>query len=577
MKRSGLIPSDEQHDAVLNIYATCGLVEEADAFFRRLSIDMTRDRQRDLVVKARVKAKRLDDACALIHSLEKQLTPAPMRSYTRVIRALFSQRAPGSEQYKALAWDMFSHMRYVAHGTPDEFLYTVMMRACAESADPEPERALDLFKEMTVDKNIIPTTYTYNAVILTCARSKKFALEAFRLAREMLNSHRDAHGEIPTRLRPDNATFCALLEAAKRTGDLPRARWILAQMISDAPNLREGERPVYIDERVMTHVFHAYASYRPPFRRNAVPYVPGGGAGDPGDPGSEIRIGASENQVNVADLSNRQGVPQSHQEIVKEATILWERMLENRAADSPSDVSPHHLVFGRVSLTTTLLNAYMAVHYIHSPPSAAYKVYENLFGSLGFRRDAFTYVLALEAYAQGKRASKEELRVALSVARDIWKRWRQLEDLGVSQMSNHSSSEGVDARMVERAWSAMMRLLTINDRLDEAVDLIYQFVDRYPPQIVKHPSPPDPRQSTRTSLYAERPIVRLTDRSTIPEDRIPPFLTFRDLNTLHHRAIAAKRPDYITYITWVARAYEGALRRRREGTLRPVIKCHDNS
>ena len=396
----------------------------------------------------------------LLHSFENDVTPAPMQSYTRVIQALLSQRGPGSEQHKAQAWDMFSHMRYVAHSTADEFLYTVMIRACAESGEPEPERALDLFTEMTIDKKLSPTTYTYNAAILTCARSKKFALEAFRLAREMLNTHRDAYGEIPSHLRPDKATFCALLEAAKRIGDLPRARWILAQMTRDAQNLREGERPIYIDERVMTHVFHTYASYRPPFRRDAVSYVQ---REEVEDEGSGLYNSPSESEVEVADLSYRPTVPQSRQEVIKEITALWERILEDRrdvTEDKQSHSSPH-LVFGRVSLTSTLLNAYMAVHYIHSSPSAAYKVYANLFEPLGLRRDAFTYVLALEAYAQGRRTTKDELRVALSVAREVWKDWRQLEDLGVSQMSTHSSSEGVDARVVERAWSAMMKLLAM--------------------------------------------------------------------------------------------------------------------
>ena len=384
-----------------------------------------------------------------------------MQSYTRVIQALFCQRGPGSEQHKAQAWDLFSHMRYVAHDTADEFLYTVMIRACAESADPEPERALDLFTEMTVDKSIPPTTYAYNAVILTCARSKKFALEAFRLAREMLNSHRDAYGEIPARLRPDKATFSALLEAAKRLGDLPRARWILAQMTSQIQNAREGGQSVYIDEKIMVHVFHAYASYRPPFHRDAVALVQEKDSDDQ-DPGVHDD-GASEDRVEVADISHRPGAPQSRQEVIKEVTTLWERILEDQreaTADHEGAPPPHSLVFGRVSLTTTLLNAYMAVHYMHSPPSAAYKVYADLFEPLRIHRDAFTYVLALEAYAQAKRASKKELRVALSVARDVWKDWRQLEDDGVSQILSRQDS-GVDARVVERAWSAMMRLLAM--------------------------------------------------------------------------------------------------------------------
>ena len=475
------MPSDDQYDMVLNFYANRGLVVEADMFFshlalgrqylalhhvtptghRQLILEITRDRQRDLLVKARVKAKLLDDACALIHSFETQATPAPMQSYTRVIQALFFQRGPGSEQHKAQAWDLFSHMRYVAHGTPDEFLYTVMIRACAESADPEPERALDLFTEMTVDNNILPTTYAYNAIILTCARSKKFALEAFRLAREMLNSHRDADGNIPVRLRPDRTTFCSLLEAAKRIGDLPRARWILAQMTRETQIVQEREQPIHIDERVMTHVFHAYASYQPPFRRDAVSYIRGQDhSSDPHDLHDN-----SENRVEATDISYRPSVPQSRQEIIKEATALWKRILEDRQeitmVDRENDSSTRHLVFGHVSLTSALLNAYMAVHYIHSPPSAAYEVYKSLFESSGIPRDAFTYVLALEAYAQGRRASKEETQVALSVARGIWNDWRQLEDLGVSQLSAHQSSKGVDARVVERAWTAMMRLLTM--------------------------------------------------------------------------------------------------------------------
>jgi uncharacterized radical SAM superfamily Fe-S cluster-containing enzyme len=84
---------------------------------------------------------------------------------------------------------------------------------------------------------------------------------------------------------------------------------------------------------------------------------------------------------------------------------------------------------------------------------------------------------------------------------------------------------------------------------------------------VKQPSPADPNRSTRTSLYAERPIVRFTERSAVPEDRITPFLTFNDLTLLHHRAVAAKRTTLIKYIKWVAKAYEGALRRRRDATL----------
>jgi len=69
-------------------------------------------------------------------------------------------------------------------------------------------------------------------------------------------------------------------------------------------------------------------------------------------------------------------------------------------------------------------------------------------------------------------------------------------------------------------------------------------------------------------LYAERPIVRLTERFAVPEDRITPFLTFVDLSLLHHRAVVAKHTTILNHVKWVVKAYEGALRRRRDATLR---------
>lgn len=108
----------------------------------------------------------------------------------------------------------------------------------------------------------------------------------------------------------------------------------------------------------------------------------------------------------------------------------------------------------------------------------------------------------------------------------------------------------------------LMRLCS-NDCLDEAMNLVRDFVQRYPPSLVKQPSPTDSSRSTRISLYGERPLVRLTDRTSIPEDRIPPFLLFKDLELLHHRSVSAKRRDYVNYIKWIASAYAGALRQRQ--------------
>jgi len=49
----------------------------------------------------------------------------------------------------------------------------------------------------------------------------------------------------------------------------------------------------------------------------------------------------------------------------------------------------------------------------------------------------------------------------LSFARDIWKSWQDLEIIGVAQMANNSANPKVDARLVERAWSAMIKILAL--------------------------------------------------------------------------------------------------------------------
>ena len=77
-----------------------------------------------------------------------------------------------------------------------------------------------------MDHKIPPTVQAYNVVVLACARSgtKTYMNEALRLARQMLDSHRDARGI--SAFRPDEKTLCALLEGTKRIEDLGRARWI---------------------------------------------------------------------------------------------------------------------------------------------------------------------------------------------------------------------------------------------------------------------------------------------------------------------------------------------------------------
>ena len=111
-------------------------------------------------------------------------------------------------------------------------------------------------------------------------------------------------------------------------------------------------------------------------------------------------------------------------------------------------------------------------------------------------------------------------------------------------------------------------ILHRNWKLDEAVAILHTFTFLYPPSNVKEPIPVDPRRSNRVSLYGDRPLVRLTEPTTVPEDRITPFLTFRDIELLHSRCVVKHRTDDIKFITWVGKAYEGYLRKKRDLTLK---------
>lgn len=110
------------------------------------------------------------------------------------------------------------------------------------------------------------------------------------------------------------------------------------------------------------------------------------------------------------------------------------------------------------------------------------------------------------------------------------------------------------------------------------MDAVKAFVAAYPPQVVREPPSRLPFRSTRTNLVAARPLVRVFNPADIPDDAVPPLLSFTEVEVLHHRLVAAGpgRTGDIRYLKWVCKAYEGALRRRREqalqATMHPIYK-----
>jgi hypothetical protein len=60
----------------------------------------------------------------------------------------------------------------------------------------------------------------------------------------------------------------------------------------------------------------------------------------------------------------------------------------------------------------------------------------------------------------------------------------------------------------------------------------------------------------------------MTSTVEVPDDNVPPLLTFEDLEILHHRLVATGRRKEIGFLKYVCKAYEGALRARRDGTMK---------
>ncbi|KIP02535.1 hypothetical protein PHLGIDRAFT_95901 [Phlebiopsis gigantea 11061_1 CR5-6] len=583
MQRSRHLIAEQQFNTVLAVYASEGDIARADAFVTKF-LQAPTPRQRDLHIKCHLKNTPAlsfpTSALELLHDYEGRAMLPPQKAYSRCITRLLSARSATAHAH---AWDLFAHMRYAAHPQPDAFLYTAMIRACASSAlqrGGEPERALDLLAEMT-GAGLALTRGAYTGAILACARSgrREYVQEGFRLAKEMLDSHRDARGR--SAFAPTRWLFCALLEGAKRIGDLARTRWILAEMVRESVTGVDGEATVdperAIEEAAMMHVFHAYAAYKPPFKRGmaivkeaaapAAETAPQDSARDADDQPGEV-------VTPDGDAAFARLPPQSHAEVLYEARALFARILADVA---PATAGPSVLfstppatrsgLFTHVQLTPRLLNAYLSVHYAHAPLEDARALFGALHGELGVSRGARAHVEALERCA---RAEKGERGLALRFAEEAWADWQPVEARWRANKREAEEVDGTDARLVERAYVALIRIHSLTTNLDRALATVRTFVAHYPPPAVRdapQTAAIGALRTTRTKLVGPHPLVRMFGRTEVPDDTVPPCLSFGELEALHHRLKFHGRHGDVGYVKWVCKAYEGALRRRREAVL----------
>jgi hypothetical protein len=101
-----------------------------------------------------------------------------------------------------------------------------------------------------------------------------------------------------------------------------------------------------------------------------------------------------------------------------------------------------------------------------------------------------------------------------------------------------------------------------------SVTILRDFFDNYNPRSVRIPKPQSPLRSARVQLYAHKPIIRLISPTEVPDDKVPPLLTFTDVSALHQRLVLEGREKDIKFLKYVCVSYECNLKKRRELSLK---------
>jgi hypothetical protein len=158
--------------------------------------------------------------------------------------------------------------------------------------------------------------------------------------------------------------------------------------------------------------------------------------------------------------------PQSHEEVLREATFLFQRILyDTSVLSAPSDQERHgdnpHFSsklagkFSDVKLTTRLLSTYISVFFRHASLELSERMFWRVFGQLGVPRTARVYIDALERCAFAAKKGNER-EVAGRFSDKLWSEWKVMEDSG-----RNDDLGALSARYIERAYVARIRLYAL--------------------------------------------------------------------------------------------------------------------
>ncbi|WFD00084.1 ARF-binding protein [Malassezia yamatoensis] len=613
MERSGLATDSAMYTRLVNTFANHGNIDECLALSVRMQQAgiLAEAPMKHAMVKAYVYGNQLGSALEYLQHWESS-EPAPISAYTIATEHLLKHPV---RAVHSIAWSLFYHMRFAAHPVPDVPMFALMIRACAAGV-PQPntrparkpeadaERALDLFREMTLRHQMRPTKEVYDTLILTCARRKEFYAEAVHLVQELLDqSAANSDPSASHSLWADTYTFNALLQGSARNGDLKTARWVLAEMLR-ASYSSSSPRPL-VNEEILSNVFWTYAVYIPPLTDRDLQSVQtsygltenaksgddqvGNPKQEPGPMqqprpadnleadshalvteqqkhGHDSDPSSKHQDVSVAAVAFTQSVPQTSQEVLGEVRALMARMLVDQSASSASLQHPFH----GVPITVRILNAFLAVLMHHLPldqqlPAVLQAIDEptGVFHETGLEPNIHTLCLVMEAAAKSK-ARQEADRVVERI-------WSQYLSLHSSQQDPQDHIN--DPSTTSKIWRLYIRNLAKSYEIDRALHALRDFYQQYPPKTPDGKSKADLKSVAPSRLEAldwmpippktsSLKLLSQIDGHVSPNSyQYPklnigrPMLRFRDLELLHHRCVALQRKDGIRLITHVDRAY----------------------
>lgn len=445
-KERGLQPNVETFDQLIDAYAMAKDPGKALATLRSLPSPTVYSYAN--TIKAFVIAKRLKKSFDLYEEMKRLGLMPNLPIFTTLIKGCIDV----NEHERA--WKTFDHMR-LEICQPDIVAYSLMIHSCAKTNNAE--RSMDLFEEMQ-SRNIKPNRVTFNSLINACARREDYFIQAFNVLREM---QYQGH-------QPDKYTFNALIFACSKQGDIPRAKWLLSEMLRGA----QADEALKPDSITMTNILWTYSAWVPPTN----PVIP-----TLQTDAVNAMDAVYDNQpppMKAEDWTFDLAPPKRINSVVKDLKALIDILTTKQDP-----------LFSEVKLTTFLWNAYLSAVLKHQSINAGMEVFKSI-----AKPNAWTYKLILQKCYDDKLEN---------IAEEMWKAWNSSRSFDISDIPHWQLAEIGNTREMEYMIVCLMiNTLARCNNIDRAMNFLREYKsDTLPPKFV------DLRTLYVKSIQLDRPDI----------------------------------------------------------------------